>query len=277
MWRILTLDDAPIRTGEGDQTVNIGLLCLNEYNVRGHRRSNHHASSGTVGGEWSTPNVDHVVQANKNPAFREAINGAMLRVPDGMWIVYASRLAGTPLSGTVTGRLLLPAVAKRAAEEQLPIALYGAGPGVAEAARDRLVRRYPGLQIVAAVTPPPNLTIGSAADLACVDRLLERPFAVLFVALGAPKQELWRQAHVSRFGGATAVGVGAAFDIDYQGGFRRTSVDDEMGPRMAGSISPGTTTARPTVSHRRPLDPVVGCSPPRWESEPMTIARTMAR
>jgi N-acetylglucosaminyldiphosphoundecaprenol N-acetyl-beta-D-mannosaminyltransferase len=204
---------------EGDQTVNIGLLSLNDITFEATVDRIMTCARGRLGGYVVTPNVDYVVRANRDPAFRDAINGGILRVPDGMWIVYASRLAGTPLMGTVTGRLLMPAAAERAAGEHLPIALYGAGPGVAEAVRDRLVRRFPSLQVVAAVTPPPNLVVGSAEDLACIDRLLERPFALLFVALGAPKQELWMQAHVSRFGGATAVGVGAAFDIE-SGRFR---------------------------------------------------------
>jgi N-acetylglucosaminyldiphosphoundecaprenol N-acetyl-beta-D-mannosaminyltransferase len=206
-------------SAEGDQTVNIGLLTLNDITFEATvDRIMTHARE-RLGGYVVTPNVDYVVRANRDAAFRAAINGGVLRVPDGMWIVYASRLAGTPLQGTVTGRLLLPAVAARAASERLPIALFGAGPGIADTVADRLRRRFPGLDVVATVTPPRNLIVGSPEDLACVDRLLERPFAVLFVALGAPKQELWMQAHVARFSGATAVGVGAAFDIE-SGRFR---------------------------------------------------------
>jgi N-acetylglucosaminyldiphosphoundecaprenol N-acetyl-beta-D-mannosaminyltransferase len=204
----------PSGPAEGDRSVSIGLLTLDDVTFEATVDRILASARGRLGGYVVTPNVDYVVRANRDPAFRDAINGGSLRVPDGMWIVYASRLAGTPLNGTVTGRLLLPAVAERAAREKLPIALYGAGPGVAQAVRDRLTARFPGLEVVAAVTPPRNLVVGSDEDLACVDQLLERPFALLFVALGAPKQELWMHAHMSKFGGATAVGVGAAFDIE---------------------------------------------------------------
>lgn len=206
-------------SARGEPIIDIGQLAINDITFESTVDRIITSARGRLGGYVVTPNVDYVVRSNRDLAFRAAINGGTLRVPDGMWIVYASRIAGTPLNGTVTGRLLLSALAQRAAEEQLPIALYGAGPGVAETVRDRLVKRFPRLQVVAAVTPPPNLTIGSPEDLAGIDRLLERPFALLFVALGAPKQELWMQAHVAKFGGATAIGVGAAFDIE-SGRFR---------------------------------------------------------
>jgi N-acetylglucosaminyldiphosphoundecaprenol N-acetyl-beta-D-mannosaminyltransferase len=172
-----------------------------------------------VGGYVVTPNVDYVVRSNADPAFRDAINAGVLRVPDGMWIVYASRIAGTPLRGTVTGRLLLPALARRAADDHLSIALYGAGPGVAQAVRDRLRAEHEGLDVVATVEPPLRLSIGSEEDLQGVRRLSEHSPDIVLVALGAPKQELWMQAHGEALHGAVAVGVGAAFDI-YAGRFR---------------------------------------------------------
>jgi N-acetylglucosaminyldiphosphoundecaprenol N-acetyl-beta-D-mannosaminyltransferase len=166
-----------------------------------------------AGGYVCTPNVDYVVRARRNPAFREAILGASLRVPDGMWIIYACRIAGDPLTETVTGRLLLPAVAQRAAEAGLSIALYGAGPGIASAAADRLRLDCPGLRVPAAITPPAALEIGSPADMEGVEKLVaERP-SVVFVCLGAPKQEIWMQRHAAALDGAVLVGVGASLDI----------------------------------------------------------------
>lgn len=165
-----------------------------------------------AGGYICTPNVDHVIQARRNPAFREALEGASLRVPDGMWIIYASRIAGDPLSETVTGRLLLPAVAQRCAATGLAIALFGAGPGVAAAAAERLTHDHPGLT-VAAITPPPALEIGSSADLEAVEKLVGARPSVVFVCLGAPKQEIWMHRHAGALDGAVLVGVGAALDI----------------------------------------------------------------
>src|SRR5918999_5046299 len=79
-----------------------------------------------------TPNADHVVRARADAELRDAMAAADLRVPDGMGIVYASRIAGRPIRGTVTGRLLVPALAARAASAGVPLTLFGAQRGVAE-------------------------------------------------------------------------------------------------------------------------------------------------
>lgn len=160
-----------------------------------------------------TPNADYVVRAHRDYGFQQAIEGAYLRVPDGMWIVYASRIAGRPLRSTVTGRLLLPAVAQAAAKGGLRIALVGAGPGVAPAAAMRLRQTYSGLQITMAVTPPTPFIVGSSEDARLCGELSQGNPDIVFVALGAPKQEMWMQRHTNEFGGAVLVGVGAAFDI----------------------------------------------------------------
>jgi len=88
------------------------------------------------GGFVCTPNVDYIVKARRLPAFRSAIMAARLRVPDGMGVVYGARLAGRPVRGTVTGRLLPEAVGRRLASEGIPIGLMGGQPGAAEAAAE---------------------------------------------------------------------------------------------------------------------------------------------
>jgi N-acetylglucosaminyldiphosphoundecaprenol N-acetyl-beta-D-mannosaminyltransferase len=165
------------------------------------------------GGYVCTPNADYVVRAQRDAAFREAICGARIRVPDGMWIVYAARLAGLSLGGTVTGRLLLPAVAKRARAQDLSIALFGAAPGVAEQAAATLRGRFPDLDVRATISPPMGIRIGSAEDLAGVNVLREAAPSIIFVGLGAPKQEIWMQQHSADFPGTVMVGVGQAFDV----------------------------------------------------------------
>lgn len=160
-----------------------------------------------------TPNADYAVKARRDEAFRRALNSADLRVPDGMWIVYASRIAGRPLRSTVTGRLLVPALATLCAEHDRSIGLFGAGPGVAEKAAAVLCARNPTLRVTHAISPPMGLTPGSADDLALVDRLRDDLPAVVFVGLGAPKQELWMEMHAEALRGSILVGIGAGMDI----------------------------------------------------------------
>lgn len=160
-----------------------------------------------------TPNVDYVVRCRRDAEFREAINQADLRVPDGMWIIYAARLAGRPLRATVTGRLLLPRFAEYCARTDRSIGLLGAGPGVAQRVADRLQASHRGLRVLCTLTPPTPFNVGSSEDEAIVATLEADPPDLLFVALGAPRQEIWMQRHAARFPGTVMIGVGAAFDV----------------------------------------------------------------
>jgi N-acetylglucosaminyldiphosphoundecaprenol N-acetyl-beta-D-mannosaminyltransferase len=165
------------------------------------------------GGYVCTPNVDHVVRAQRDPAFRKAILAARIRVPDGMWIIRAARLAGLSFRETVTGRLLVPAIADRSRTAGLGIALFGSAPGVAEAAASALSERYPGVAIVSAISPPMGLVIGSAIDAEAVETLKSANPSVIFVGLGAPKQERWMERHADDFPGVVMVGIGQALDV----------------------------------------------------------------
>ena len=93
------------------------------------------------------------------------------------------------------------------------VLVIGAGAGIAERVRGALMRSHPQLEVVAAVTPPTPFRIGSESDRHAVDAIRETNPDVLFVALGAPKQEIWMQRHAAELGGAVSVGVGGAFDI----------------------------------------------------------------
>jgi exopolysaccharide biosynthesis WecB/TagA/CpsF family protein len=170
--------------------------------------------------EWSadgsngfvcTPNVDYVVRADRDPDFREALEAARIRVPDGMGVVYGSRIAGRPISQTVTGRLLPEALigaVPRPAD--LPIALFGGEPGVAEGAAERLTAM--GATVAAAFGPGMNFVVGSSEDARCVTRLKESSASVFFVGLGAPKQEIWMARHWTELPGVL-VGIGAGLDV----------------------------------------------------------------
>jgi N-acetylglucosaminyldiphosphoundecaprenol N-acetyl-beta-D-mannosaminyltransferase len=93
------------------------------------------------------------------------------------------------------------------------LGLVGAGPGVAQAAAEKLKADYPGLRIVHAITPPKPFVVGSPEDAAIVAALKADGPALLFVALGAPKQEVWMNAHAAELAPMVLIGVGAALDV----------------------------------------------------------------
>ena len=163
------------------------------------------------GGYVYTPNVDDIVKARRDTAFRSAVLGARLRVPDGMGIVYGSRIVGTPLRGTVTGRLLPAAIGSALGGRPPGIALFGGRPEIVERARATLERA--GALVTAAISPPMGLEIGSAADAEVTRQLAAGEPGVVFVSLGAPRQALWMARHAGDLPTSVLVGVGGAVDV----------------------------------------------------------------
>src|SRR4051794_35774036 len=90
------------------------------------------------GGMVFTPNVDHIVTAESTPGLRAAYEACDLSLPDGQWVVWASRLARTPLPEKISGSDLIVPLARRAADQGIPIFLLGGAPGAAEIAAERL-------------------------------------------------------------------------------------------------------------------------------------------
>lgn len=154
-----------------------------------------------------TPNPEIVWLARKNPELMEALNGADLAVPDGIGIVYAARILGTPLPARIPGIELAAGLLQRMAVSGEPVYLLGAKPGVAERAADRLRERYPGLQIAGTgdgyfrEDGPVIETIN-----ACRPRLL-------FVCLGFPRQELWMAQNRERIHAGLMLGLGGSLDV----------------------------------------------------------------
>ncbi|MHB1430672.1 MAG: WecB/TagA/CpsF family glycosyltransferase [Streptosporangiaceae bacterium] len=150
-----------------------------------------HGSGGTI----VTPNIDICRQVRRDRASRALVADATLVVPDGMPLIWASRLAGRPLPERITGADLIFSLSQRAAAEAWPIFVLGGLPGsggepsTARRAADSLAIRYRGLSVVGSWSPPLNFD-PVAADIGDLLRELVRGDPVLvFVGLGFPKQE----------------------------------------------------------------------------------------
>lgn len=163
------------------------------------------------GGYVSTPNVDHLVRARRDPDFRELMMGARLRVPDGMGLIYGSRLAGTPFRGAVTGRLLPQAIVRATRDDPLPMAIIGGRGDAPAKAAERL--NAAGGNVVAAVGPPMGFTIGGAQDEEYVRQFQALQPRIVLVGFGAPRQETWMAQHQAALPQAVMLGIGQAIDI----------------------------------------------------------------
>lgn len=159
-----------------------------------------------------TVNLDFLSIANRDLQFRDTINHADLAVADGMPLVWLSRLQRQPLPERITGVDLVDVSCGLAAEFGESVFLLGAGPGVAEAAACRLQRTHPSLQI-AGVYSPPFGPLTPREDARIVQKVKRASPGVLFVALGAPRQDLWIRTHLHQLGVPVQMGVGGTFDL----------------------------------------------------------------
>ena len=167
---------------------------------------------GGRGGAVFTPNVDHVVLAEENRAFRDSYRNASLRLADGMPLVWASRLFGQGVPEKVSGSDLVLPLMQRAAQRGWRVFLLGAAPGVGERAAQVLRSRF-GVEVVGVAAPMLTGT-GSAAERAEIVAQLRRASPQLvIVGLGAPKQELFIDAVRAEVGPAVLLGLGASIDF----------------------------------------------------------------
>jgi N-acetylglucosaminyldiphosphoundecaprenol N-acetyl-beta-D-mannosaminyltransferase len=160
-----------------------------------------------------TPNVDHLVQLQRNTAFRDAYARATLVVADGMPVIWAARLLGQPLPERVTGKHLLPRLLERAAACGWRVFLLGAAPDVNAEAERALKHRFPTLLIAGRHSPPFGFESDPPCNQALVRAINDARTDILVVALGAPKQELWVARHLDDLRIRCALGVGAALDF----------------------------------------------------------------
>jgi N-acetylglucosaminyldiphosphoundecaprenol N-acetyl-beta-D-mannosaminyltransferase len=156
-----------------------------------------------------TLNPEMVMRARHDPELRAAIGAADCVVTDGVGVLWATRLLGSPAPERVTGVDLLDAFCGVAAARQYRVFLLGAVPGVAQKAACVLAERHPRLSVVGAYAGSPDEA--DAPALLAVLRAA-RPDA-LFVAFGSPAQEYWIARYRGQLGAAVAIGVGGAFDM----------------------------------------------------------------
>lgn len=154
-----------------------------------------------------TPNPEFLLTARKNDAFKQALLGADLVLPDGVGVLYSAKILGRPLKSRVPGIEFAQGLLAWMAGHGKRLFLLGAKPGVAELAAANLKSTYPGLIICGTHDgyfqedgPVVEEIRASAAD-------------VVFVCLGAPKQELWMVHNGPATGAHLMIGLGGSLDV----------------------------------------------------------------
>jgi N-acetylglucosaminyldiphosphoundecaprenol N-acetyl-beta-D-mannosaminyltransferase len=163
-----------------------------------------------------TADSSAVVIAAGDEEFRRIVNSADLVTADSAGILWAARRLGCPLPERVSGVDLADQLCALCARDGHSVFLYGAAPGVAEAAAANLQARYPGLRVAGTAHGYLNET----EQQQLVETIRAARPQVLLVALGIPRQEKWIHRNLARMGVPVAMGVGGSFDV-FAGRVRR--------------------------------------------------------
>jgi N-acetylglucosaminyldiphosphoundecaprenol N-acetyl-beta-D-mannosaminyltransferase len=156
-----------------------------------------------------TLNATMLGQAARDGDFRRIVNGAALVTADGMGTLLVGRILGVRFPERVAGVDLTDRLCAMCAQGGFRVFLFGAAPGVAQAAAEGLRKRHPGLRVAGSrhgyvpAEDAPQVVAeirSSASDL-------------LLVALGSPKQEEWLARHLAASGARVGIGVGGSFDV----------------------------------------------------------------
>ena len=156
-----------------------------------------------------TVNPEFIIDARYDPHFAAVLQRADLRVPDGIGVLWAARLFGSPLRERVTGSDGIYRICERAAQTGASVYFLGAAPGVAEQAAAILQQRYAGLLVSGTYSGNPT-----AAEWPLIQqRLAAAQPDILFVAFGHPRQDFWIDQYRHALPVKVAIGVGGAFDF----------------------------------------------------------------
>ncbi len=160
----------------------------------------------------TTPNPEMIVEAKKNEAFRNVLQKTALNIPDGVGLVWAVRRRSSSPVERITGTDTLLALAAANARICPPerIFLLGAAPGVAERAAEKLKERNPAIRDIGTYSGSPRLE----EEAEIIRRINAFSPTLLFVAFGAPKQDLWIARNLSKMPSVkVAMGIGGALDF----------------------------------------------------------------
>lgn len=154
-----------------------------------------------------TPNPEIVETCREDNEAMEAVQKANLVIADGIGVVYGAKMLGTPLKGRVPGVEFAQNLMAKMAESGKTLYLLGSKPGIAELAAEKLTARFPGLRI--AGTHDGYFK----EDGPVLEDIRKSGADVVFVCLGAPKQEKWMLHNGSDTGAHLLVGLGGCLDV----------------------------------------------------------------
>ena len=157
-------------------------------------------------------NPNAIMLCHQDPQMLRATLASGLVLPDGVGVVVAACLLGYGRVHRVTGPWLTLNICSRGRKYGLRHYFYGGAAGIAERMAKRIESFYPGMVVVGTYSPPFR-PLATHEDAAVVDIINSSRPDVVWVGLGAPKQEKWMLEHLGKIDASAMIGVGAAFDF----------------------------------------------------------------
>jgi N-acetylglucosaminyldiphosphoundecaprenol N-acetyl-beta-D-mannosaminyltransferase len=206
------------RRGRPRKRVDLMGLPVDQLTEQGTIDTVLEAAGAGRGGCLFTPNLHHMQAFSRGAdgaVYERAarLSGARLVVADGMPLIWASRLRGTPLPERVAGSDLIWSLTRGAAERGASIFLLGGNPGSAEACAQHMREEFPAVRIAGLLSPPKGFEQDARALDEIVATLRAAAPDIVYVALGFPKQEDLALQLAPEMPTTWFVGVGISFSF----------------------------------------------------------------
>jgi exopolysaccharide biosynthesis WecB/TagA/CpsF family protein len=166
------------------------------------------------GGWVVTPNLDQIRIFCEQPELNETIAAkATLMLADGMPLVWASRLQGTPLPERVAGSEIILSLTAAAAEAGASIFFLGGNPGTGERAAALMTDANPGLKVAGILSPPMGFEKDPEMVAAIRDQVIAAKPGLIYSCFGFPKQEWLIQQLQEHLPGSWFLGLGGSLSM----------------------------------------------------------------
>jgi N-acetylglucosaminyldiphosphoundecaprenol N-acetyl-beta-D-mannosaminyltransferase len=156
-----------------------------------------------------TPNAEIMMDGISNKDLNKVLNSADMLVADGAGVVLASKILGKEVKQKVSGIDLAKSLLASSSKKPINFFLFGGKPGIAEKAHANIICDYPTAKIVGTR----NGYFSDADNEQIIDEINKSGAEVLFVCLGAPKQEQWIHDNKDKLKVKACLGVGGTLDV----------------------------------------------------------------
>lgn len=158
-------------------------------------------------------NVDVVIKIEEDSYLKKITDNADIVLVDGKPLVWIANYYKRPVKEKVSGSDLVPILCARAAEKQYSIYIIGGKVGIAEKAKERLEKLYPGIAIVGTYAPPFGFENDDDELNKINQQITQAKPDIVIACFGCPKQEKWVYENYTKYDAKVSICAGATVDF----------------------------------------------------------------